>query len=366
MRPSIKILTSIILAISPHRTTSEYFLHQLGKVEVSVISNQKLSRIDEFDYISSHKQQREQAQAAEQTNKKLEFQLALQFDVCFPKHYCPIVTTNKDVFKEKFDSYVCRGYCDQVQYHASLKVLDVCEIGGSNNNGIDNQCINFGLTMQASSKSEAEDIYQELRGIIVSSESVWRELLNELAPQSDPKVGNPDVLGHHISRNTGETWYPAWDSGNELCSNDQNIPFYMKLDPDEYLAPTMTDCCRKHYWWNVRGCAKPENRPCPEGSVPTAEQIANEGIMSGKYFGKYPNIFYPGCIPVTTHKKDRNLEHGIEEDKEELARRRDLSHREQEQKLKSLLERQKRLEKLMRPSSQQPPVHVLWKPQRLR
>ena len=69
----------------------------------------------------------------------------------------------------------------------------------------------------------------------------------------------------------------------------------MKLDPDTYLAPTMKDCCRKHYCWNVRGCAKTEKRPCPEGYVPTdGEGHGWNPLMDGEFYGSYPNIMYSG------------------------------------------------------------------------
>ena len=172
------------------------------------------------------------------------------------------------------------------------QILSVCEADHATASG--HGCIDFGLTMQASSRDEAESIKLELGQYIATSSSLWRELLRELSGEN-VEVDDPDIIGTSISPTMDQIWYPAWNSGSDLCSNDANVPFYMRLDPEEYLAPTMTDCCRKHYWWNVRGCAEPQNRPCPEGYNPADPEIVKaQGLMNGKYFGKYPNIFYSG------------------------------------------------------------------------
>ena len=281
MKSVIPILVQgTILALAPHNTNGEILL---GKVSVSVVSNQTLQRVDEYNYTRPVLRDiSPQALPSGQTeNDLINQQLVMQMDVCFPKHYCPIVSTKEEQFKSTFNSHVCRQYCANPQYKSEVEVIDICDLSTYSNYG----CVNFGLTTHASSISEAENIKMELGENMITSKPAWKELLNELAPYFDPDVTTPEIVGYHIGQDTGEVWHPAWDSGTELCSKDSNVPFYMKLDPDEYLAPTMTDCCRKHYWWNVRGCAEPQNRPCPEGWVQTAEQTAREGIMSGKYYG---------------------------------------------------------------------------------
>lgn len=262
------ILTPIILALVPRSATAS---HELGSVDVTVISNQTLSMITEFNRTNQAVRDQQHADELNITVPELiNARLIMQFDVCFDQNYCPLVTANTDLFKSTFETHVCKRYCNQLQYHAVVEVLDVCDGSSSNPNYPSHKCIDFGLTIQAASKPEAEDIKTALEGNIAASKSAWRDLLHELAPQFTPDVSDTDTVGWHISEKPDQTWYPAWDKGHERCSNDANVPFYMKLDPDEYLAPTMTDCCRKHYWWNVRECAEPENRPCPDGWVPTA------------------------------------------------------------------------------------------------
>lgn len=265
----------------------------LGVRTVTVQSNETLRSITEFNHTTKYLEWKLAANAANTTIDQLvESQLALEFDVCFPSKFCPKVTANLNLFEEAFENEVCAEYCDETRFSHTLEVLSVCQDGGHTNYA-DSGCIDFGLSLQASSKAEAMAVKKELGASIVSSKPVWRALLREIAPEFDNDVTETGILGYYISQDNNETWYPAWDDGQELCKNDAP-PFYMKLDPNEYLFPTMTDCCRKHYWWNVRGCAEPENRPCPEGYVPTDEQITREGIFTGKYFGKYPNIFYSG------------------------------------------------------------------------
>lgn len=219
-------------------------------------------------------------------------QLNLEFDVCFPEQYCPVVQSNIGEFQSTFSTDICGEYCDQNQYQSSLEVLSVCETGGTHDR---NACTNFGLTLQASSRAEGEDIKRELGASIASSGSIFWSLLHVLAPEFSGNIEDPSVIGYDISdMHHRNVWYPAWDSGVELCTDDGNEPFYMRLEPEEYLAYTKTDCCRKHFWWNVRGCAAPEERPCPEGYVRTGDDMGWNPLMDAKYYGSYPNIFYPG------------------------------------------------------------------------
>mmetsp|Transcript_30550 Transcript_30550/g.52148 ORF Transcript_30550/g.52148 Transcript_30550/m.52148 type:complete len:111 (+) Transcript_30550:791-1123(+) len=105
-------------------------------------------------------------------------------------------------------------------------------------------------------------------------------------------------------------------------------------------------------------CAAPEKGPCPEGYVPENNEGGWNPLMGmdGKYFGSYPNIMYPGCTPT-----GRKLE---DERKKDAQRQEDSLQIQQEESLKALLERQKRLETLM--VKRQPPVNGDWKPQRIR
>lgn len=76
---------------------------------------------------------------------------------------------------------------------------------------------------------------------------------------------------------------------------------------------------------------------------------------------------YSPSVPLTSPTNNvGNVEQESEEELEQKAKERELRHRMQELKLKRLLERQTRLEKLMPPSSHRPPVQVDWKPERLR
>lgn len=290
MKYTLPILSlTAIGQILPKCTSASYVL---GTIQVAVQSNETLSLITEFNYTNEQIQNRQRAREANITVEELiASQLALEFDVCFPVNYCPVVVENILQFESVFVTDVCGSYCSQVQYNAALELIGVCE-DHSYRHG--NGCIDFGLTIQASSRPEAEEIKRELGSSIVSSKSVFRDLLRDLAPHFNGDVDDPDILGSDISENLPQTWYPAWNKGDELCSNDGKEPFYMKLDPNQYLAPTMTDCCRKHYWWDVRGCAAPEKTPCPEGYVPTEDDVGWNPLMSGKYYDSYPNIMYPG------------------------------------------------------------------------
>lgn len=288
-------LSMLLAVLAAARRGSADSVH-LGNVHVSVISNQTLKMLTEFNYTTQGLEHYQHAKEAGITvEESVASRMSLQFDVCFPAKYCSVVSTNRNIFHERFDAHVCRHYCDEASYRSETEVLSVCEVHAATS-GYDPRgtgCIDFGVVIQATSLDEAGRIKRELGEYISLSKPVWRELLRELS-DFDGDVGDTGIVGSGVySANSDETWYPAWDSGHELCSNGPP-PFYMTLDPEEYLASTMTDCCRKHYWWNVRGCAEPQNRPCPEGYVPTDEQTQKEGLMSGKYFGRYPNIFYSG------------------------------------------------------------------------
>lgn len=288
-RSSISTYISIVLglAVSHQYATAE--LIALGpRVPITVISNQTLSLIQEYN----NRTNPESDLGATDAVASADSQMFLHFDVCFQNEYCDIVSDHEENFTSAFVTNVCREYCNySAQYDSNVEVLGICNDVNTNSTS-GNGCINYGLTIQASTKSEAESIYQDIQENIVTSKSVWRELLIEIVPDFSTTIDGT-MIGQYIDGSlANEIWYPAWNDDTELCNNDNKIPFYMLLDPNEYLATNMADCCRKHYWWNVRGCADPKNRPCPNGFVFTDDE--NLGVMNGMYYGSYPNIFYSG------------------------------------------------------------------------
>ena len=294
-RCSISTYTSFVLGLAVSHQYATAALVALGpRVPITVISNQTLSLIQEYNNRTNTDSDVRASDAVATTDS----QMFLQFDVCFQNEYCAIVSDHEENFTSTFVTNVCQEYCNSnAQYDSNVEVLGICNDVNTNATG-SNGCINYGLTIQASTKSEAESIYQDIQENIVSSKSVWRELLIEIVPNFSTTIDGSTtnqnvVVGQYIDGSlANEIWYPAWNDDTELCNNDNKIPFYMLLDPNEYLTTNMADCCRKHYWWNVRGCSDPSNRPCPNGYVFTDDDTL--GVMSGMYYGSYPNIFYSG------------------------------------------------------------------------
>ena len=368
----MKLLQSI--ALLPTLLIRGTEAHSLGSVFVNVQSNETLHMITEFNFTNHTQYHGPQVFPVQELN---EASLAMEIDICFPNYYCPKVIEYLYEFETTFLTEICKVYCVEPVYDHALEILSVCEEGSGSNTYNGDGCVDFGLTIHAHDRAKAEEIKLELGALVVDSKPAFWELLHTLAPEFKDNESDldPNVAGDSVNEDAGETWYPAWNDGNEDCSNDGNPPFYMQLEPENYIFQTRTDCCRKHFWWSVRGCAEPEKRPCPEGYVPDAEQTEREGIMSGKYYGSYPNIFYPGCIPINSlpETSPSHSHRALKREtakvllKEEERQRELLRQKEQEQKLEALLERQQRLEKFMLPSSRMPPVQVAdWKPQRLR
>ena len=173
MKSQLPTLLSIILSqLLPYRISAS---HSLSTIQVTVQSNETLSLITEFNHTTKHIRAQQHAREANVTVEELiASQLVLEFDVCFPDYYCPVVGNNTYLFESTFLTNVCGQYCDHIQYHHVLQVLGVCEIDHVSSHG--NGCINFGLIIQASSRSEAEDIKIELGASIVISNNVLRDL----------------------------------------------------------------------------------------------------------------------------------------------------------------------------------------------
>ena len=55
---------------------------------------------------------------------------------------------------------------------------------------------------------------------------------------------------------TNGDFYPDWESGSNsgTCLNDGGFPPYMLNDQDYYLFPTLGQCCKKHFSWNLSKC----------------------------------------------------------------------------------------------------------------
>ena len=306
------IPTLLILLLSSSTSYYHHFVNaqttgitKLGPwIPVTLNSNQTLTFIQEYsspsDRISSA------ANGVIQEPFIDENKIRLQFDVCFDPQYCSTVSTNQNQFVSTLSTNVCGSYCQGanniVQYESNVEVLDVCNNAGINVPTIATKsgytCINMAITIQASNIIEANNIYTQLQDDAVSTKTVWRTLFTQLIPNFPPAdIFNADIAGNYITladpATSNETWYPEWHDDIQLCSNDpKNQPGYMSTRPDEYLSSNMVDCCRKHYWWMVRECADPSNRPCPDGYVVTAEEML--GVMNGMYYGEYPNIFYSG------------------------------------------------------------------------
>lgn len=284
--------TLLLLArLLPDRTSAAP--HSLGTIHVAVESNETLSMLTEFNYDSEYLRTRQRARAANVTvGEYIASQLVMEFEICFPDRFCPVVEDHVELFESSVLSEVCGAYCEQPRYHADLELLGVCE---DRNSRHADGCIDFGLSVQASSLSEAEGIKGELGASLVRYKRTFENLLNELTDgEFEGDIHDPFISGYDISETPAETWFPAWHLGGESCTNDPDVPFYMRLDPDEYLAPSKTDCCRKHFFWNVRECAEPEEDPCPEGYLLAQDDVGWNPLMDGKYYGSYPNIMYPG------------------------------------------------------------------------
>lgn len=349
----------------------------LGTRSVTIESNETLREKDVYQVEEKFDTEPyEEYVLAQEKRARLDTALHMQFNVCFPPRDCEHVRNTTSDFEGAFVGQVCGRYCRKRRYEHTLTTLGVCDAPPG-----EPTCISFGLTVQLETEEEAEDARREIGAAVAGSSDVFSALL-----PATVTVG-PEVVGTSVSRNAGDgTWYPAWGSagGGHICSDDGNEPFYMKLNPDEYLAKTKVDCCRMHWWWDVRGCADPTSLPCPEGYDPVSE-IQREGLMAGAFYGVYPNVYYPGCEGAKKHvdpddyrdtidlmqgkrrervlanrrkkKKERVLTADQEERKAEYEAK-TRAHRElrQEDQLRRLVERQRRLEKFMRPGARRAPI----------
>ena len=369
----------------------------LGTRSVTIESNETLR--DQDTYRAAEKFDMDAYDTfvlAQEKLARLDTALHMQFDVCFPPKDCGFVSNSTSDFEGAFVNDVCGKYCRKKRYEHTLATLSVCDQPPEEVMG----CISFGLTVQLETVDEAEEARREIGAAIAGSFDVFSALLPTTVTSSYVDLrGGPEVVGTSINRVEGRTWYPAWGSagGGHICSDDGNEPFYMKLNPDEYLADTKVDCCRKHWWWDVRGCADPTALPCPEGYDPVSE-IRREGLMAGAFYGVYPNVYFPGCEGVKkvmdpdeyrdelgalqgnaqsplarlgqrkrrervlgSRRKKRegrgSLTAGQEERKAEYEAKTRV-HRElrQEEHLRRLVERQRRLEKFMRPGARKAPI----------
>jgi kynurenine formamidase len=101
MRSQLPVLLSIILVqLLSYRISAS---RALGKIQITVQSNDTLSLITEFNHTNAHIRAHPHAHEANVTVEELiASQLVLEFDVCFPDHYCPVVVSNIDQFESKF------------------------------------------------------------------------------------------------------------------------------------------------------------------------------------------------------------------------------------------------------------------------
>ena len=364
----------------------------LGTRAVTIESNETLREKDVFQVEEKFDTDvYDEYVLAQEKLARLDTALHMQIKVCFPQRDCGHVNNSTSDFEGAFVDQVCGQYCKEERYEHTLTTLGVCDGPPEEPTG----CISFGLTVQLETEEEAQDARREIGAAIAGSFDVFSALLPSIV------TGGLEVVDTSINRNVGGgTWYPAWGSagGGQICSDDGNEPFYMKLNPDEYLAKSKVDCCRMHWWWDVRGCADPTALPCPEGYNPVSE-IYREGLMAGAFYGVYPNVYYPGCEGVKEHidpedyrdtlglmqgkrrervlnnrrKKKKEKKKGEEEEEEKKKGRiltadqeqrkaeyeaKTRAHRElrQEDQLRRLVERQRRLEKFMRPGARKAPI----------
>ena len=271
-------------------------------IPITLSSNQTLTFIQEYDHLPNRTASYSLQQDTLLANNDDMNKVLLSFDVCFAYEYCSTVSQYENDFIDTFKTNVCQDYCVDSQYNSNIEIINVCNNGIGNNDG--SGCINLQLKLTASTISNAQSINQELRTNTIITKSVWRSLLSTIIPNFPMnEYWNTDIVGHYIAADddvngnnitlsNNDTWYPV-SGGIELCSNDnRTIPDYMTLQPKHYLSTTMVHCCQKHYWWAVRECSDPSNRPCPEGYTFTNDE--NLGVMSGMYYGEYPNIYYSG------------------------------------------------------------------------